>query len=336
MRAKICMSRRSGHDSRFAGDSSSSRSEDRSACGKVGNVPCQTKPFCGPGQQASEEGLCIVCGDEAGAVPCEHAPYCQGRLIGMMGGSMLDFCEACGSVNKPPCGDKLAGKPCDDGLFRTSVALLGDARVAAKGQESVCTSESLAGQCGFVGQESCEGVCRGRSTTSEDGQTCEECGGAGQGTCDGLNQAACDAGLVVQEQGDLQPVCVCAKGVSSCSTSSNSPSTFHQSSGGAKPVLSSRPPRGRGLANAATVSDSPAAEPGTSYPALAPESAALLESVVSDPYGLGPPADAPSAGLPPNTGRCGERGQVACQDAPHCEPRLIIDENSRCALPGGC
>ena len=283
-------------------------------CGQEGNVPCPDEPVCGDRLVPSEQGVCITCGNAVGAPPCNDPPYCEGRLVGMISGMMLDFCVACGGVNQPPCSDKLDERPCNDGLWRTSVSLINGRRIDAQEAESLCTKKRYKNQCGFVGQESCDGVCYGRSVTSDDGTYCEECGGDGERTCDGPNQAPCDPGSVDEQQDDLVPICV------SDGTDMS----------------------GNGIGDMAIApGDAPSA---AVPPAMAPEAtdnveldgidmptAAALEIIESDPYGLGPPADSPSAGAPPNTENCGKLGQVPCSEVPHCEPRLIVDENAMCA-----
>ena len=148
----------------------------------------------------------------------------------------LEVCEGCGGESEPPCLDEDTNRtkprmqPCKRGLRRTTLDV-GDDRMRVLGQDSFCTSETLPGQCGYAGQETCDGECKGRSTASEDGQMCVECGGPGQGTCDGVNQDACDAGLEVFEDGTLAPICVCPdSGCPGCDTveDQSGPSTSGQ------------------------------------------------------------------------------------------------------------
>ena len=77
------------------------------------------------------------------------------------------------------------------------------------GQRSICTEKQVNGQCGFVGQASCSGMCQGRSRASEDGKLCMECGAASQVVCDGSDQAPCDDGLEKYQTPGHVPVCVC-------------------------------------------------------------------------------------------------------------------------------
>jgi hypothetical protein len=190
--------------------------EDRSNCGTKGTIPCSSKPYCDKGLLPTEEGICKVCGNVAGSIPCADEPKCAPRLLNAINGVELETCEPCGNLDQPPCGDRLKDKPCDDGLFRTTMSLEDGIRIRAVGQESFCSGVQVAGQCGFVGQESCEGECKGRSTASEDGQICEECGGEGMGTCDQANTQTCDKGLNVQKEADLAPVCICTAGTGMC------------------------------------------------------------------------------------------------------------------------
>jgi hypothetical protein len=199
--------------------------QDQSACGDQDMQPCLSEPFCKLGLVPTEAGRCKKCGlDEDGSRPCLSAPYCSGYRISVIGGVELESCEACGSEGEPPCLDEDTGKfkkgipVCKDGLRRTSVEV-GDTRVRVDGQDSYCTAAEVPGQCGFVGQESCNGECKGRSTASEDGQNCVDCGGPGQGTCDGPNQEPCDSRLEVVEQDNLAPICLCLEdGCNECAT----------------------------------------------------------------------------------------------------------------------
>ena len=165
----------------------------------------------------TEEGRCKRCGVDDGAGPCNTYPYCRGRRVSAVDGVQLESCEACGGEGMPPCLHEDTGRqrpgqsPCDQGLQRTSVTT-GSVEILIPGQGSYCTSATVAGQCGYVGQASCNGECSGRSTASEDGLQCIECGGPGQGTCDGANQVPCDAGLITFEDASLSPICVCPVG----------------------------------------------------------------------------------------------------------------------------
>lgn len=177
--------------------------------------PCPNEPFCKGRLVPTEEHRCKKCGlAEDGSRPCLTPPYCAGRRISAIDGVDLVACEPCGDEGQPPCLDEDTGRAkkgitaCKKGLRRTSVAV-GDERVRVAGQESFCTAEQLPTGCGYVGQETCDGVCKGRSTASEDGQMCVECGGPGQGTCDGPNQVLCDEKLEVFEQDNLAPICLC-------------------------------------------------------------------------------------------------------------------------------
>lgn len=138
-------------------------------------------------------------------------------MVSAIDGVELPVCERCGGEGNPPClhedtGRKRPGhSPCDVGLQRTSVTA-GTASVLVSGQGSFCTSATSPDQCGYVGQNSCNGECLGRSAASEDGLQCVECGGPGQGTCAGPNQDPCDAGLLSYQEGSLGPICVCPVG----------------------------------------------------------------------------------------------------------------------------
>lgn len=186
-------------------------------CGKRDQPSCPNEPFCKGRLVPTEEGKCKRCGVGAGSRPCDTFPYCKGRFISASAGVQLEACKQCGAEGKPPClhedtGRQIAGaSPCDKGLQRTSVTA-GNVVMLLPGQDSYCTSATLPGQCGFVGQNSCSGECKGRSTATEDGLQCVECGGPGQGTCDGANQDLCDAGLVSFQEASLAPICVCPLG----------------------------------------------------------------------------------------------------------------------------
>lgn len=192
--------------------------EDQSVkCGKRDQPPCPTQPHCKGRLVPTEEGRCKRCGVGKGSRPCNTYPYCNGRLVSAIDGVQLESCENCGGEGMPPCLHEDTGRqrpgqsPCDKDLQRTSVSA-GNTVMLVPGQGSYCTGAAVPGQCGYVGQASCSGDCYGRSTASEDGLQCIECGGPGQGTCDGVNQHSCDAGLIEFQEPSLAPICVCPVG----------------------------------------------------------------------------------------------------------------------------
>lgn len=161
-----------------------------------------------------EDGSCIPCGSAAFEPVCMTEPRCEGRLVPSVVGIESDTCVPCGGVDQPPCSDRAVDQPCDEGLVRASVQIVDGVRAKADGDESLCVAEVPEGQCGFVGQEACEGTCKGRSAVSEDGQTCEDCGAEGEPVCN--NGSGCDALLTETEQDGLRSVCLCAAGAGLC------------------------------------------------------------------------------------------------------------------------
>lgn len=268
-------------------------------------MPCASPPFCKKNLAVGKDGKCVRCGHQTGAIPCTTHPACKGRRTSNVEGVAFETCENCGGIGEPPCSDKLSDPPCDVGLYRSTLSP-GDERTLVNGQKSVCTVEKMEGQCGFVGQKPCDGICLGRSVPSEDNQICIECGSASQGTCSDSDRDRCDDGLEEYRSSGQKPVCLCSDSVcAGPSTCLEDGTVIDQTGTGGRPSLGAEV--GCGSLGEPRCEDEPNCE----------------ERLFADEDGICHP--------------CGEaEGAFPCPDEPQCGYRLTLNSaNDFCTACGG-